>query len=298
VTGLEPVLGYLAAWALRRAGRVTRQLDKRVDDAIDSGLDRLYQVIRRRLGGEPALARFQGEAARGVRDDRTQQRVLLALEDAVERDRQFAAELHRVVGELQRWERRTGVAITSQVTVGGDQHITAGEGAVVNSTIGGSVHTNIRHEHYAAPVFRSTAPGQVLKVFGGALALLAFAGWASIIFRAFGSEGGTGFGPNLPSGIPLAAFYFITFAGGGVIAGVGGTMVTAVKDGRRWHPGHAVVSALAIIATVVAVEYARGTASYGDLLPHFADCGTTATDPQSGGGFRSVTLDQWTCADR
>lgn len=296
MTGLEPVLGYLAAWALRQAGRVAgRQLDKRLDQAVDSGLNRLHQVISRRLGGDPALARFQGEAAHGVPDDRTRQRVLLALEDAVERDRQFAVDLRRAVGDLQAWERRTGVSITSQVTVGGNQHITASEGAVVNSTVGGSVHTNIRHEHYAAPVFRSTAPGQVLKVFGGALALLAFAGWASIIFRAAASEGGTGFGPTLPSGIPLAAFYFIGFAGGGVIAGIGGTMVTAVKDGRRWHAGHAVISALAIIATVVAVEYARGGAPYPDLLPHFADCGNTATGPRSGGGFSSVTLDQWVC---
>jgi hypothetical protein len=296
VTGLEPVLGYLAAWVLRKAGRVGQHLDRKVDAAIDHGLERLFRVVKTKLRGEPALVRFEQEALREVDNAGTQGQLLRVLGYAVGNDQWFAAELRRLVDDLREQEARAGVSIIGQ------QVNTASYGGIVNSVVYGSINTtNVHNEYHVAPVFKSTLPGRVLTIFGTALLLVAFGGWASIIFRGMASQGEVGFGPNLPSGIPLAAFYFITFGGGGIIAVIGSSMVTSVKTYKRWTLGHALASIVVITATLMAVQYARGSAPYEYLLPHFADCGnaneTNGAVPRNRGGpFNSVTLEQWVCA--
>ncbi|MGW4563232.1 hypothetical protein ACWEN3_12745 [Streptomyces sp. NPDC004561] len=103
MTGIEIAIGYLFAWAVRKAQRVAGRADGEVDRALDAGMDRLHDLVSRKLGNDSALHRLTEEAASGRESpsDRTRQRVLLALEEADETDSGFAADLEQAVAHLQ-----------------------------------------------------------------------------------------------------------------------------------------------------------------------------------------------------
>jgi hypothetical protein len=103
VTGIEIAIGYLFAWAVRKAQRVAGRADGEIDRALDTGMDRLHDVVSRKLGNDPVLHRLTEEAASGRESpsERTRQRVLLALEEADETDAGFAADLEDAVAHLQ-----------------------------------------------------------------------------------------------------------------------------------------------------------------------------------------------------
>ena len=44
-------VGYVIAWAVRKARRVGGRLDSEVDEVIDAGLDRLHEVVAAKLHG-------------------------------------------------------------------------------------------------------------------------------------------------------------------------------------------------------------------------------------------------------
>ena len=100
--GLEVAVGFLIAWAVGKARRAGKQLDGVADQVVDASAVRLRDVLLRKLGGDSAMQRLQLEAAEtGTVSDRTQQRVTLALEDAVENDSQFAGELKAALAEAE-----------------------------------------------------------------------------------------------------------------------------------------------------------------------------------------------------
>lgn len=99
--GLELVVGYLVGWFLKKSRHVGTRADQEVDRVLDRGMDRVHDLVSRKLGDEPALAQLADEAAREVDNPRTRQRVLLALEEATERDSEFAARLGAVLTELR-----------------------------------------------------------------------------------------------------------------------------------------------------------------------------------------------------
>lgn len=103
MTGIEIAIGYLFAWAVRKAQRVAGQADDEVDRALDVGMVRLHDVVGRKLGDDPALQRLTEEAEGGRESlsDRTRERVLLALEAADETDDGFAADLEQAVAHLR-----------------------------------------------------------------------------------------------------------------------------------------------------------------------------------------------------
>jgi len=98
--GLELVAGYLAAYAIRKARYTGKRMDAEVDYAIDESLDRLHDVVREKLGDDPAIRKLEREAEEGAASPRTAQRVMLAIEDAAEADDEFADRLREVLGEL------------------------------------------------------------------------------------------------------------------------------------------------------------------------------------------------------
>lgn len=110
MTGVEVAVGFLFAWAVRKARRVGGQADAEVDRALDAGMDRLHDLVGRTLGADPALARLEEEAAAGQVEPspRTRRRAVLAVEDAGERDPAFAAALERAVQELRAAAARAG----------------------------------------------------------------------------------------------------------------------------------------------------------------------------------------------
>ncbi|MFE5501319.1 hypothetical protein ACFQ73_02055 [Amycolatopsis japonica] len=115
--GLEVVVGFLIAWAVGKARRAGQQLDGVADQVVDASAERLRNVVLRKLGMDPAVERLQLEAGQpeGV-SDRTQQRVTLALEDAVEQDTSFAAELKSALADA---EKNGVVAMSSGAVVSG-----------------------------------------------------------------------------------------------------------------------------------------------------------------------------------
>src|SRR4051812_21131359 len=118
MTGIEFVVGYLVAWAIRKVRRVGERADGEVDKAIDAGVERLHDLIAAKLGPDPALTQLETEAAAGTTTPRTEQRVRLAVEDAGEKDPQFAARLQELVADLRRAEAARGGCVRA-----GDQSV-------------------------------------------------------------------------------------------------------------------------------------------------------------------------------
>lgn len=138
VTGIEVALGFLVAWALKKAKRVAQRADTEVDRALDAGMDRLHDLVSRKLGPDPALAKLQTEVEEsGAASTRTQDRVRLSLEDAAETDTDFAAQLEKLASELETLQGQAGVTAGDHGTaVGGDVNLHAEGGSVAAWQVG------------------------------------------------------------------------------------------------------------------------------------------------------------------
>jgi hypothetical protein len=111
VTGLEVAVGFLVAWFVRKAGHAAKRLDAMADEVMDAQLDRLHEVVIGKLGNDSALEQLQLEAATtGEVGTRTQARVRLALEEAAEQDKTFAADLEAVLAKLRPGDHSIKVA--------------------------------------------------------------------------------------------------------------------------------------------------------------------------------------------
>lgn len=143
MVGLEVVVGYLAGWVWRRARHAAGRIEDRVDAAVDARVEQLYELVAGKLDGDAALARMESEAASDVEtqpalSERTEQRVRLALEDAVEQDPAFGARLAELLADLAR-SSAGGSAQGHGVVAGRDIHVHAEGGSVAAGTIEGSV---------------------------------------------------------------------------------------------------------------------------------------------------------------
>ncbi|WP_152603626.1 hypothetical protein [Amycolatopsis rifamycinica] len=100
VSGIELIAGFLIAWAARKARRAGVIVDEIVDDAIDESLERLHELVKTKLQGDPALQRLEQQAAQGDVSMRTQQRLTLAIEEAADADETFAAQIESIIQRL------------------------------------------------------------------------------------------------------------------------------------------------------------------------------------------------------
>ncbi len=128
--GLEVVVGFLIAWAVGKVRRAGQQLDGVADQVVDASAERLRDVVLRKLGTDSAVERLQVEASQpdGV-SDRTQQWVTLALEEAVEQDTDFAAELKSALAEAE----KNGVVAMSGGTVVSGPVTASGHGIAIGA---------------------------------------------------------------------------------------------------------------------------------------------------------------------
>ncbi|MBD0670211.1 chromosome partitioning protein [Streptomyces sp. CBMA156] len=124
MVGIELAVGFLFAWAVRKAKRVAGRMDTEVDLTLDAGMDRLHRVVAARLGTDPALERMIEEAGSGTPEptDRTRQRLQLALEEAVENDTGFAEALREAVAEVRSAESAAGAGPTGNTASGNTFH--------------------------------------------------------------------------------------------------------------------------------------------------------------------------------
>ncbi|WP_051709062.1 hypothetical protein [Streptomyces sp. NRRL S-350] len=137
VPGVEVAVGYVFAWLVRKAKRAAGRADGEVDRALDVGMDRLHDLVATKLGQDPALQRAgeEAEAGRGELSERTRRRLVDSLEDAAERDGDFARALTELVGQLQ--AAGSGVSASGQgVAVGGNVEIRAEGGSAAALQMG------------------------------------------------------------------------------------------------------------------------------------------------------------------
>jgi hypothetical protein len=103
-------------------------------------MDRLHDLVSRKLGNDPALARLSDEAEAGRQEPRprTGQRVVLALEDAAEGDTEFADALQQVVEQLLAASNPSAGVSASEggQAVGGNVDIRADHGSAAAFTMG------------------------------------------------------------------------------------------------------------------------------------------------------------------
>jgi hypothetical protein len=132
--GLEVVVGFLIAWAVGKARRAGQRFDGVADQVVDASAVRLRDVLLRKLGGDSAVQRLELEAAEtGEVSERTQQRVTLALQDAVEQDTQFATELQDA---LTHAEKSGAVIATSGGTVTNGTATATGQRSIAIGAVG------------------------------------------------------------------------------------------------------------------------------------------------------------------
>jgi hypothetical protein len=129
--GLEVAIAYAAAWVWRKARRVAGQLDAEVNAALDAALERVHALVAAKLAGEPAFKQFEAQAGSNTQalevEQRTQQRVELALEDAAEHDARFAEQLAVLIQSVQQAERESGtVSPPVSVTASGERSVAFG----------------------------------------------------------------------------------------------------------------------------------------------------------------------------
>ncbi|MER5639984.1 hypothetical protein ABT095_23925 [Kitasatospora sp. NPDC002227] len=103
MTGIEVAVGYVFAWLVRKARPVAQQADAEVDRAVQAAMDRLHDLVTRKLGKDPALERAKEEASAepGKLSARTRQRLVFSLEDAAEHDPAFDQALAALVEQLR-----------------------------------------------------------------------------------------------------------------------------------------------------------------------------------------------------
>ncbi|HEY8114530.1 MAG TPA: hypothetical protein VII16_17030 [Actinomycetes bacterium] len=117
---------YIAGKAAGVAGRAGRDIDAVVDDR----LDRLYNAVRERLGGDRRGERTLNDLEGQPDDARRQGRLELALEEVIEEDPGFASRLAAMLEDLSQHPPPGGVAVRDAGPVaGGDVVITAGRDA-------------------------------------------------------------------------------------------------------------------------------------------------------------------------
>ena len=143
-------VGYVIAWAVRKARRVGGRLDDEADELIDAGLDHLHAVVAAKLSGHPALAELVEEAEQAVASDGqiselTRQQVELALSAAARKDETFGQAVTEALSRLQEAEQaadRSVIAGPGSAVFTGDFHTRAeGQGIAIGQVAGG-VHIN------------------------------------------------------------------------------------------------------------------------------------------------------------
>lgn len=148
MTGIEVVVGYLAAYAWRKARRIAGRADAVVDQGLDAGMDRLHEMVAGKLGLDPAWQQLESQAGSDLEavkvPERTSERVRLALLDEVEKDPGFGTGLEELVARLQVLEEQSGTGVTSVMASGERAIATGGDNTGIASAGDGAVNIQRR----------------------------------------------------------------------------------------------------------------------------------------------------------
>jgi hypothetical protein len=139
--GAEVAVGYLFAWLVRKGRRAAQRADGQVDKAIDTTVDRfggkLNELVAGKLHGEQSLVRLQEEADSGAAEpsERTQKRMTLALEDAMEHDPSFGDALETLVRHMQATQREAASSGDGGTAAGRDVSVKSDRGSFAAGSV-------------------------------------------------------------------------------------------------------------------------------------------------------------------
>lgn len=148
MTGVEIAVGWLAAYAWRKARRVAGRADEIVDEGLDAGMGRLHDMVEAKLGAYPALEQLEAQAGSDLDtvsvSERTIERVRLALLDEVENDPGFGTQLQEVIDQLQALQEQSGTRVVTVTASGYRAAAVGGDSSGITSTGDGAVNIQRR----------------------------------------------------------------------------------------------------------------------------------------------------------
>ena len=97
MAGLEIVVGYLIAWAVRKARRVGGRLDDDVDLVMDAELNQIHDLVAEKLGLDPRSRNWRYPPPAARKSASRAPTSAGAFADAVEADDQFAGALQELL---------------------------------------------------------------------------------------------------------------------------------------------------------------------------------------------------------
>jgi hypothetical protein len=138
LTGVEIAVGYVCAYLVRKARRAGQQADAEVDRVVDAGMEHVHDLVSGALGEDRALGLAEEQAQAGEVSERTQQRLVLAVDEAAEDDTEFARALREAVEQVQEAARASGAVVASGdgIAIGGSTTITADGGSAAAVRMG------------------------------------------------------------------------------------------------------------------------------------------------------------------
>lgn len=111
VTLAGPLIAALVQYVGRKGARLARRAGRDLDGAVDGHLDRIYDIVARRVAGDRMAERtLQGFEANPT-DARQQGRLELTLEGYLEQDPSFASQLATLLDQLANRQPSGGTVI-------------------------------------------------------------------------------------------------------------------------------------------------------------------------------------------
>lgn len=134
VTGLETLaVGYLTAWAVRKARHVSERADGTVDQLLDHAMDRLDSVVLGKVGHDPAIERLELAAVAGPVAPEISRDAAHVIADALHSDAAFLAQLQAVLNEIHTASTAAGQVVINAAASGQAKMPVLGSGTQHNS---------------------------------------------------------------------------------------------------------------------------------------------------------------------
>ncbi|MFD7027255.1 hypothetical protein ACFWAR_04370 [Streptomyces sp. NPDC059917] len=138
MTGVEIAVGYVCAYLVSKARRAGRQADAEVDRVVDSGMERVHDLVSGALGDDRALELAEEQAQSGEVSERTRRRLTDAVDEAAESDTVFADALREAIDQLQEAAEASGAVIATGdgIAIGGNVSLRAESGSAAALRMG------------------------------------------------------------------------------------------------------------------------------------------------------------------
>jgi hypothetical protein len=172
----DAVVAFLVAWAAGKARRVGKRINGLTDQALDTAVDRVWQVVMAKLGSDPTIQRLMAEAREtGDASSETRAAAAATLQRTAQQDQRFAADLRDALPA--------------------DAHASSGPGSGDSWTIGTGDIKSLGSVNIGNKVTNYVKRNPLITLFSVAVAVVALWLFATAINSLTGndhSDGGNG----------------------------------------------------------------------------------------------------------